>query len=175
MKSIVYFYSKKGNNEFIANKLAKELNCDIEKIRPRADVFFFYLIKLNFGIKKLINNPSDYDRIFLVGPVWMGRFICPLKSFIKKYMDQINSLYFVTCCGSGDEVKYEKFGHGHVFNEIKNILGNKLIRCDAMPIGLILPEDKRKDGDSVMKARLKESNFTNEIKARFDKYISDIN
>ncbi len=121
-----------------------------------------------------MNNPSDYDRIFLVGSVWMGRFICPLKSFIKKYMDQIDSLYFVTCCGSRDEVKFEKFGHGHVFKIVEDLLGEKCKQCDAIPIGLVLPEEQRKDGNAVMKARLFDGNFQNEIKERFDNYISQI-
>ena len=84
-KTIVYYYSRKGSNMFLAERIAKDLNCDIEKIKPRLNIFFFMLFSLNFGIKKLRHQPENYERILLCGPIWMGKFIPPLKSFVKKY------------------------------------------------------------------------------------------
>lgn len=45
MNNIVFFYSKKGNNRFLAHKVAKDLDCDIEEIHSRWDALLFYNAK----------------------------------------------------------------------------------------------------------------------------------
>ncbi|MGW8316626.1 MAG: flavodoxin domain-containing protein, partial [Bacteroidales bacterium] len=100
MKTIVVYYSRKGSNQYLAEKIAGQLSCDIEEIRPKANGFSLILTNINTGIRKLKHNINSYDRVILVGPIFMGRFITPLKSFVTKYADQINRMVFVTCCGS---------------------------------------------------------------------------
>jgi flavodoxin len=169
--TIVYYYSRKGSNRFLAERISKDLNCEIEKIQPRLNVFFFMLFGVNFGIKKLKHQPKNYEQIVLCGPIWMGKFIPPLRSFVKKHSEQIQKLTFVTCCGSTYDNKDEKFGHGLVFKIIEGILADKCIHCEAFPIGLVLPEDKRNDSDAFMKTHLNEDNFSGEILSRYDKFI----
>lgn len=53
--------------------------------------------------RRMTHDIGSYDRVILVGPVYMGRFITPLRSFVKKYLREINSLVFMTCCGSAYE------------------------------------------------------------------------
>ena len=173
-KTIVYYYSAKGNNRFLAEKIAEGLKCDIEKIRPRVDLFPLMLMGVSGGIRKLKHAPADYDRVILCGPVFVGKFIAPLKKFIGKYSSQIRNLVFVTCCGSGYDQKDDKFGHGHVFNRLKGMVGEKCVQCEAFPISLVVPEEKRKDPDSVMKTRLGEDNFRGEMKERFETFISGL-
>ncbi len=170
-KTIVYYYSKKGNNRFLAEKISGELNCDIEEIRPRLNVFLLILMGFSAGIRKLKKPPENYERVILCGPVFVGKFIAPLLKFVQKYKDQISRLIFVTCCGSGIEQKNEKFGHGHVFDRIGEMLGDKCVHCEAFPISLVVTEEKRKDPNSVMKTRLSEGNFKGEIAERFDRFI----
>ncbi len=171
-KTIVYYYSKKGNNRFLAEKITDELKCEIEEICPRLNVFPLMLTGLTCGIRKLNNSPENYDRVILCGPVFVGKLIAPLKQLLAKYKSQIHKLVFVTCCGSGFEQKDKKFGHGLVFNKVKDILGDKCVHYEAFPITLVVPEDKREDPDSVMKTRLSEENFKGEIAERFDRFIS---
>ncbi|HOZ30460.1 MAG TPA: hypothetical protein PLL66_06045 [Bacteroidales bacterium] len=173
-KTIVYYYSRKGSNKFLAERIAKDLKCDIEKIRPRMAVFFLMLFGMNFGIKKIRKRPENYNRIILCGPIWMGKFITPLRSFVKKYKNQIKNLVFVTCCGSTFKNKDDKFGHGIVFNIIKAELGEKCVHCEAFPIGLVLPEDKKDDSDAFMKTHLSEENFNGEILDRYENFIKNL-
>jgi len=173
-KTIVYFYSVKGNNRFLAEKISEELKCDMEEIRPRINLFPLMLMGISGGIRKLKNAPAEYDRVILCGPVFVGKLIPPLKKFIQNYGNVIRSLMFVTCCGSGYEQKDEKFGHGHVFSRLREMIGEKCVRCEAFPITLVVPEEKRKDPDSIMKTRLSEENFTGEMKERFDRFISGL-
>ena len=105
----------------------------------------------------------------------MGKLIPPLRSFIKKYNNQLNKLIFVTCCGSTEDKKYEKFGHGLVFKEVKNILNDKCILCQAFPINLVLPVDQKEDTDAFMKTHLNNDNFKGEIQVIFDDFILKVN
>ena len=173
-ETIVIYYSNNGSNRYLATRIAKSLNCEKEEIKPRMNVHFFLLFGISFGIKKIKSNLSDYDRIILCGPIWMGKFIAPLKEFVKKYNKTIKDLIFTTCCGSNYEMKDEKFGHGLVFNKIKEMLKEKCSHCEAFPISLILPDDKKEDPNIVMKTRLNDDNFKGEILDRYNSYIQKI-
>jgi flavodoxin len=177
-KTIVVYYSNTGSNQYLADKIARRLESDIEAIRPRGNVFPILLLlsalKTTWGIKPLKHNLDEYERIILCGPIWMGKFVSPLRGFIKKYKNRIKELYFVTCCGSGYEVKDDKFGHATVFKLVKDTLGDRLVLCQAFPIGLVLPEDKKKDEDAVMKTRLSDDNFKGEIQNRFDDFFRKV-
>ena len=173
-KFLVVYYSRTGNNEYLAQKIATGLNCEAEKIRPRLNGFIFFLLKVSFGIKKMKHNINDYENIILCGPIWMGNFVTPLHDFYKKHKKSIHKLHFVTCCASGFDVKDDKMGHGSVFKKVKEIMGEKLIHCEAFPVGLTLPEDKKNNDEAIMKARLSDENFKGEIMDRFNNFIQQV-
>jgi len=174
-KDLVIYYSNTGNNKYLANRIAGSLACEITEIRPRLNAFplllLFSSLKRSFGIKALKPNPGEYERIILCGPVWMGKLISPLRDFLFKYRKSIDSLYFASCCASSDIAKDEKYGHGLVFNMVREIMGQKCIHCEAFPVGLVVPEDKKEDGNTIMKTRLSDDNFNGEILLRFEKFI----
>ena len=172
MKNIVVYYSRKGSNAYLAKQIARELQCPMEAIRPRMNAFAFILMNVNPGIRRLKSRISEYDRIILVGPIFVGRFIPPLKSFIKRYHGQIKELAFVTCCGSTYEKKDEKFGHELVFEKVRAMLDGKLSLTQAFPVGMVLPPEQRDDPDTFMKAQLNEDTFQGDIKERFDAFIA---
>lgn len=174
MKTIVVYYSRKGSNRYLAAKIAANLKCDIEEIRPRLNFFLLFLMNVQPGIWPLKNRIEEYERVILCGPIWMGRFIPPLHGFIKKYTHKINKLVFVTCCGSTYEKKDEKFGHGLVFREIKRMLNDKCILCRAFPIVLVMPDDKKEDSDAFMKTHLNDENFKGEIEVQFKEFLKNL-
>lgn len=174
-KNLVVYYSNTGSNKYLANRIAGNLACDIAEIRPRPNVFplllLFSSLKRSMGIKALDPNPGEYERIILCGPVWMGKLISPLRDFLFRYRNGINNLYVASCCASSDAAKDDKFGHGLVFNLVREIMGDKCVHCEAFPIGLVVPEDKKEDSDTIMKTRLSDENFSGEILLRFEKFI----
>jgi menaquinone-dependent protoporphyrinogen IX oxidase len=175
MKTIVVYYSRKGSNKYLANKIATNLSCDCEEIKPRINAYLLFLMNINFGIKALKHNIKSYDKVILCGPIMVGRFLAPLKSFVKKYFKSINKLVFVTCCGSSYDKKDEQFGHGLVFNEVKKILNEKCISCQAFPIDLVLTESEKKDDTASMNTHLNDVNFKGEIQERFNEFIESMN
>jgi len=173
-KAIVVYYSNKGSNRYLAEKIAKCLSCDIEEIKPRLNVFLLFLMNIHLGIRQLKSNINEYELVILCGPIWMGKFIPPLRCFVNKYYSKINRLIFVTCCGSPDAKKNDKFGHGLVFKEVKNVLNEKCVFCQAFPIVLVLPDDKKEDTDAFMKTHLNDENFIGEIQERFENFIQKV-
>jgi len=172
MKTIVVYYSRKGSNRYLAHKIAESLSCDKEEIKPRINVFMFFLMNIHLGIWPLKSDIKRYERIILCGPIWVGKFIPPLKSFVKKYARQINELIFVTCCGSKYEQKDQKFGHGLIFNKVQSIIKEKCVHCEAFPIDLVLSEDQKGDDAAFMNTHLNENNFNGEIQQRFSQFIN---
>jgi flavodoxin len=178
MKTLVVFFSNTGSNKYLAEKMAHTLNADIDPIKPRLNFFpfliLFSLLKKSLGMSPLSHKVVEYDRVVVCCPIWMGQLISPLRDFITMYRDKFNSLYFATCCGSADAAKNDKFGHGLVFQQIKNLLNDKTVHCEAFPIGLVLPQEMQKDGEAIMKTRLSDSNFSGEIRKRFEGFVSTV-
>ena len=174
MKAIVVYYSNKGSNRYLAERISRSLSCELEEIKPRLNIFLLLLMNIHLGIKPIKINFKEYDKVVLCGPIWMGKFIPPLRSFVRKYSGNINKLVFVTCCGSTYEKKEEKFGHGLVFREVKNLLNDKCVLCQAFPINLVVPNDKKEDSDVIMKTHLNDGNFKGEIQERFEDFIKNI-
>ena len=174
IKTIVVYYSNKGSNKFLAGKIANQLSCEIEAIRPRVNVFMLFLMNIHLGIWPLKHNIKEYERVILCGPIWMGKFIPPLRSFIKRYNNDIRKLVFVTCCGSTYKKKDEKFGHGHVFREIKSMLNGRCVLCQAFPVGLVLPDNQKEDPEAFMKTHLNEKNFNGEIEEIFEDFMNEL-
>ena len=174
MKTLVVYYSKNGSNRYLAGKIAERLSCNLEEIRPRLDVFLIYLLRLNFGNRPLKHKINDFDRVILCGPIWIGKLIPPLRSFLLKHKNSIKQLFFVSCCGSSDAKKEEKFGHGKVFREVENIMQDKCVGCKAFPIDLVLPEHKKTDEDAIMNTRLSDETFTGPILDRLDTFVAQV-
>ena len=178
MNPLVVYYSKKGSNKYLAERLARELQCEVEAIRPRLNLFallaLFGAIKMSPGIAPLRHDPGSFDRIVLCGPIWMGQLISPLRDFLKRYRASITKLYFATCCGSSDEDKDGTFGYATVFPRVRAIVGEKCVHCEAFPIGLVLDGEDKNKGDAVMKTRLSDSNFTGAIEKRSTAFVEKV-
>lgn len=175
MKTIVYYYSRKGSNRFLAHRIANDLKCEIEEIKPRLNFHLLMLMGLNLGNKKLKAKVENYYRVILCGPIWMGKLIVPLKNFVVKNRPKIKELVFVTCCGSSFMDKDNKFGHNLVFNQVRALLSNKCIHCKAFPIGLVVPPEFKEDPAAFMKVHLNHDNFAGEIIPIYNTFIQRIN
>ena len=138
------------------------------------NIFLLFLMNVHLGIWPLKHNLEEYDIVILCGPIWMGKFIPPLRSFVKKYDHKIKKMVFVTCCGSTDAGKDEKFGYGLVFKELANILKDKCILCRAFPVSLVLPADKKDDPKAFLNIHLNDGHFHGEIQERFENFILEV-
>lgn len=94
MKRLVVYFSYTGNTKMIAEKIAKELKCDIEEIipvKPYSKNFDFVVsstedneqTKKTPEIKKLIHNIEEYDEIVVGSPLWWYTITPPIRTFLK--------------------------------------------------------------------------------------------
>jgi hypothetical protein len=130
------------------------------------------MLKTGSGVKHLKNDVKQYDHIIICGPIWAGFLCSPLVDFIRKYQKKINKLYYATCCGSDDSKKNDKFGYARVFHQVKELAGNKCIHCEAFPISLALPADKRADDNEIMKTKLSDKNFSGELQEKLNTLVN---
>ncbi|MFM1875581.1 MAG: hypothetical protein RL266_1318 [Bacteroidota bacterium] len=178
MKTLVLFYSRTGSNKYLAERIATELKADMEEIHPNLAgllfVIFSSLLRFGLGNKPFRSSIDKYERVVVVGPIYMGTLIFPLRNALKKIPSSVNQVCFATSCGGGDEEKDSNFGYTSVFVEAKKAVKHADVITEAFPIKLVVPKDKWDDGDFVMKTRLNDSNFEGEIYARFQSFIQKI-
>lgn len=118
MKTLIVYYSRTNVTKEIANKLQKELDCDIEEITDGGK----YDGKLGFlkggmnatmgrasDIDPVSKNPADYDLVIIGTPVWSSNMAPPIFTYLIEYRDQIkNMASFCTCMGGGYDKALEK-------------------------------------------------------------------
>lgn len=86
----------------------------------------------------------------------------------------IKRIGLVSCCGSDDERKSDRFGYETVFTMARKPAGPRVVETFFLPFGLAV-EGGAKDGASVMATRLSEATFTGEIRKRFDELVERLN
>lgn len=171
--TLVLYYSRTGNNRFVAERLAGELGCDIAEIRPALGGFFFLLLgsalKAGLGNRRLSRDPGSYERIVLCGPIWMGQVVWPIRSLLRRYRRSIRSLAFVTACGSDDSNKDTGFGFESVFAKYREILGQSFAGGYALPVNLAAGAGA---GAEATKTRLTEAAFSGDILTRYEATVA---
>ena len=77
MKALVVYYSKSGNNAYLAQKIAKSMQADIEKITPIINAFpvvmILSMLKAGTGIRKLRNDITQIRRKYHQGKFQKGK------------------------------------------------------------------------------------------------------
>ncbi len=129
---------------------------------------------VGIGNKRIKNDLSTYDRVILVGPVWMGSFIYPLRQFIHKHQDQVKQWLFVTCCGSSYKLKEDKYGHEMVFQKVLALFPGLNICCKALPITMTMPEELQDDTHAMLDARLTETTFNGLFLEKFNAFMAEL-
>lgn len=177
-KSLVAYYSNTGSNKFLAERLAERLNAPLVQIKPNINNVPFLmtcsLLKFGPGVHDLEQDPRKYDRLILVGPIWMGQLIAPLRDALRKYRDVVSEMDLVVCCGSRDEDKDGKYGYDTVFDRAREVAGPSLKNCTAFPINLVLSPELQDDSDTIMKTRLTKENFKGAIVERMESFLRQL-
>lgn len=129
----VVYFSRSGNSERIAKKIAKELSTEVIKISDDMNwngllgyiKAGYYSVK-NKEVDIKINGKIDFsDEIILVSPIWAGGLASATKSFLKKFSP--NKIHLVVT-SKGSSIK-EYAGVNSVTNIIeKNNDENEAIK-----------------------------------------------
>jgi flavodoxin len=177
-KYIILYYSKTGNSGFMAEKLSRELSCDMEMIRPMLNytglLFLISMLKIpiptNISTKKI----EQYQEIIVIGPIWGGLLIAPLRSILKKCFKLSKSVHFAVTCDTSEDDKDYKYGYAQVLQSAVK-LGGQLVRTTAaFSTSLIKGHDGKINTDINVKAKFMEENYNDELKKRLHDFKSAI-
>ncbi|HEX7510626.1 MAG TPA: hypothetical protein VF335_04955, partial [Chitinivibrionales bacterium] len=61
-----------------------------------------------------------------------------------------------------------------VFLHVKRLLGDRCVHCEAFPIDLVLPDDQKDLGEAIMKTRLSDNNFTDDLQKRIEGFAKKV-
>ncbi len=177
-KYLILYYSKTGNSKFIAEKLSNELACNSKKIIPVIDslAVLFLLSLMKIGIPTNISKKEieGYGEIIIVGPVWGGLLISPLRNTLKKCIKASKNIHFSVTCETKDEEKDNKYGYAKVLREAKG-LGGKFVRTtEAFSTSLVNPDNKAWSPKLSEKIKITEENFNGLLKSRLSDFAIKI-
>lgn len=104
MKTLIISYSRNGNNQALAEKIASETSAThimLQEDEPRK----FSAIALDMALKRspLLHHeaiePTDWDYVIFISPVWMGQVASPLRACFRQFKNKINRYAFISLSG----------------------------------------------------------------------------
>ena len=105
MKTLVVNYSKTGNSRKVAEAVIKELDCDYGEI----------LYDEETKTLQKSPDPSGYERVILICPIWAFSLAEPMKIYINKQKGNIDNYDLI--------VTYSLFGLRGCVNNCKAAIG----------------------------------------------------
>lgn len=148
MNIAVISYSYTGNNEVLANNVAKQLSAEhilLSESKPRTigsialDMFFKSRIP---QVKPAPDRMKKYDLILFIGPVWMGQVAAPFRTYLKELVVHPKRYGFISLSGGADSTNPKLAG------ELKKRTGaNPAVLIDLHIADLLptAPKPTRKD------------------------------
>jgi len=117
MKSIVVFYSNRGNNKYLSENIKERTGSDIFEIlevkkSSSLGLFMYIILKKKAKLQEINIDLSKYDHVIFIAPIWASGIAIPLLNFIEKEKGKIKSYSFATLCLGTPRVeeKAEKIG-----------------------------------------------------------------
>ncbi|MFV0343263.1 MAG: flavodoxin family protein [Anaerocolumna sp.] len=120
MKTLIVFYSLKGDTKFLADVIATELESDVLELKPVKEIPKNGIKKFILGGKsvlfkekpKLCNSMPDfneYDTIFIGTPIWAGSYTPPIATFLSKtHLHNKRIALFASHAGGGAQKCFTK-------------------------------------------------------------------
>lgn len=153
MKTVVISYSLTGNNEALANSIAKEFGVEHIKItesKPRAmgTIAKDMLFNITPKVKPIPETLDNYEQILFLGPVWMGHVAAPLRVYLKYLKKNPCKYAFISISGGADGPNPKLAG------ELKKRVGEEPIALIDLHIADLLPHDPKPTRKDTSKYRL---------------------
>lgn len=177
-KYLILHYSKTGNSQFIAEKLSEQLACNSKKIIPVLDnlAVLFLLSLMKTGIPTNVSKKEieEYSEVIIIGPIWGGLLISPLRNTLKKCIRASKNIHFAVTCETKDEERDKKYGYAKVLREAQELAGKFLKTTEAFSTALVNTDNKPWSPKLSEKIKITEENFDGIIKSRLNDFYRKI-
>jgi hypothetical protein len=153
VKAIVISYSLTGNNQDLAESLAKTLGAEHVRVtEPKSrkmgkialDVLFKRTPKINLPVE----SAEAYDLVLFVGPVWMGHVASPFRACFRQLAPTIGDYGFISISGGADGP------NPNLADELAERLGREPTHLIDLHIADLLPSDPKPTRDDTMAYRI---------------------
>lgn len=111
MKVLVAYFSRSGNTQLIADRIATALGARVERItesspRERRVGYWRALAQAVFGrnppICDSVHNPRNYDLVIIGTPIWALHLSPPVRAYAQRHAGSIGRVaFFCTTGGVG--------------------------------------------------------------------------
>jgi flavodoxin len=177
-KYIILCYSKTGNSRFIAEKLSRELSCDLELVSPNLNytglLFLISLLKIPIPTNISTNKIKEYEEIIVIGPIWGGLLIAPLRTLLKKCFNLSKPVHFAVTCETNEDEKDNEYGYNQVLKLTRELGGEFVKTTAAFSTSLIKGYEGKIKTDIMVKAKITEDNFSDELRERLHSFKNNI-
>jgi hypothetical protein len=107
MKTIIISYSYTGNNEALAESVAKDLSAKHYKVTTSKPLSMMtILLDMMFSrmpkVDPLPEIIKEYDLVLLFGPIWMGKTASPLRAYLSTLKRNPRPYGFFSISGGAD-------------------------------------------------------------------------
>lgn len=142
MKTIVVFYSNRGNNKYLSKRIKEKIGSEIFEIlevkkSSSLGLFMFIILRKKAKLKETNIDLSKYDHIIFAAPIWASGIAMPLLNFIEKEKGKIKSYSFATLCLGTPRVE-EK-----AKKQISTLIGKDPVAIIALKYNDVLPEKEK--------------------------------
>lgn len=168
MKTLIVSYSLSGNNTMLAQHLAERLQADREELgvnrkMTNGALAFDAMFNRKPALAPRRYDPTAYDAVILVGPIWMGKIASPLRSYGRELRG--SRVAFISICGGalGRNPKVE--------SQVERLMGRSPIAVKQLYINDLLPEDQRNDAKATSAYRVTPTNLDGEWAAEIQEFV----
>ena len=174
----VLYYSKTGNSKFLARRISEALGCDLIEVTPTMNsvfpLFLMSLVKLGIGTDISSKKIGEYEEVVVIGPVWGGTLISPLRSILKKCVQASTHIHFAVTCETSDEQKDDRYGYARVLKEAETTGGDLIRSTGAFPTPLVMRDGESSNPKISEKIKITEENFKGVMESRLEAFITNM-
>ncbi|MEF2176046.1 MAG: hypothetical protein V3575_06220 [Candidatus Absconditabacteria bacterium] len=163
MYTAIVYFSKSGNNEYLAHKFydkfSEKSNSKIFEIKAKGNIngFGFFWILMNSILGKGVSIDFDFsklegvDRLVLFTPMWMGKLPSPIIKFISQISSSIK-LGVISVSGGGESKTTLE-------SQIESILGAKPDLYKHFYMSNLVEDKNRIETKELVKIKLNDENY----------------
>lgn len=177
-KRLIVYFSKTGNSKFIAEKLANLLDADLREARASMQSIGWMFLFSALGWKIRTNlKPEDlkeYDELLVIGPIWGGSLISPLKDILMKCRKSGKPTHFAVTCETPEKDREGKYGYDQVLSKGRKLLESQAGQTAAFSASLVADPDTPQSLDPDKKVHFSDENYRGLITDRVLEFVRSI-
>ena len=172
MKSIVVFYSNRGNNKYLSEKIREKTGSDIFEIlevkkSSSLGLFMYIILRKKAKLKETNIDISKYDHVIFSAPIWASGIARPLLNFIEKEKGKIKSYSFATLCLGTPKVE-EK-----AKKQVSSFIGKDPVAITSLKYNDVLPEKEKNTIKASNNYMINDTDYE-AFKEQVERFLSEI-